>query len=172
MGEEEELFTDGWLAIARLEPYRVDWRAPDGRFVRGPPLPVPVVKLDDREKKAYLDRNAKIIADLQKLPTERQASAGREYSEFPVTIPPFESNPLVASADGRLFIRRTLSADHPETRYDVVNRRGLLEGQIALGKNERIVAVSTRSVYVVWKDEDDIERLRRHPWPAERPIAP
>ena len=28
-------------------------------------------------------------------------------------------------------------------------------------------AVSKTAVYVVWKDDDDIERLRRHPWSYE-----
>jgi hypothetical protein len=165
VGEEAALFTDGWIAIARLEPYRVDWRAPDGRIVRGAPLPVPVVKLDEREKKAYLDRNAKNIADMQKARPDLRALMERTYTEFPATIPPFRPFPLVAGGDGRLFIQRTVTADHPETRSDVVNRRGILEGQIALAKNERIVTVSAKSVYVVWKDDDDIERLRRHPWP-------
>jgi hypothetical protein len=27
--------------------------------------------------------------------------------------------------------------------------------------------VSKTAVYVVWKDDDDIERLRRHPWSYE-----
>jgi hypothetical protein len=37
--------------------------------------------------------------------------------------------------------------------------------QVAMAENERIVGFGVKSVYVAWKDADDIERLRRHPWP-------
>jgi hypothetical protein len=33
--EQALLFPDGWLAVLRKEPYRVEWRAPDGRWHRG-----------------------------------------------------------------------------------------------------------------------------------------
>jgi len=48
------LFPDGWIAIARLDPYLVEWRTPDGRTVRGTPLPSARVKVDDAEKRAYM----------------------------------------------------------------------------------------------------------------------
>ncbi|HLA89562.1 MAG TPA: hypothetical protein VJL28_03900 [Gemmatimonadaceae bacterium] len=169
-GEEAVLFTDGWLGIARLEPYRVDWRAPDGRIVRGAPLPVPVEKLDEREKKAYRDRNSG--GGTSSMPADLRQLADAVADEWPATIPPFQPGFLIAASDGRLLIRRTLTADRTTMCYDVVDRAGKLLGQIVLAKGERIVGFGARSVYVVWKDEDDIERLRRHPWPAERPIAP
>jgi hypothetical protein len=37
-GEEGLLFPDGWVAIARLDPYRVDWRRRDGAWILGRPL--------------------------------------------------------------------------------------------------------------------------------------
>jgi hypothetical protein len=50
--EVAHLFPDGWVAIARLNPYRVDWRSPDGRWIFGSPLPVSIVNVDEREKRA------------------------------------------------------------------------------------------------------------------------
>lgn len=38
-GEQAAVFTDGWIAIARLRPYRVDWIDPAGQLRRGTPLP-------------------------------------------------------------------------------------------------------------------------------------
>ena len=58
-----------------------------------------------------------------------------------------------------------VSADHPETRYDIVNRRGVLDGQLTMPSNERIVSIGATSVYVAVIDDDGIQRLRRHPWP-------
>ena len=56
-------------------------------------------------------------------------------------------------------------AARPEPRYDVIDRRGVVNGQLVLEPNERLVGFGARSVYVVERDADDIERIRRHPWP-------
>jgi len=50
------LFPDGWLAVARLNPYRVDWRSPSGAWTLGEPLPFRAIRVDDREKEAYAVR--------------------------------------------------------------------------------------------------------------------
>ena len=52
-GEEPILFPDGWVAIARIDPYRVDWRSPDGQWTHGAPLPFTTVRLDAREREAF-----------------------------------------------------------------------------------------------------------------------
>ena len=31
---------DGWLAVLRTAPYRVDWRKPSGEWIKGAPIPV------------------------------------------------------------------------------------------------------------------------------------
>ena len=64
VGDQALLFADGWVAIARLDPYRVDWRSADGRIARGSPLPFTATKVDEREKRAYLDR----LQDLAETP--------------------------------------------------------------------------------------------------------
>lgn len=165
VGEEALLFTDGWLAVTRLEPYRVDWRAPDGRWIHGAPLPVPLIKLDDREKRASVERTAR--------GSSQPARSPDTIKDWPATLPPYTAaSPLTASLDGRLLVMRQRSADHPETRYDVVNRRGILEVVITMPENERILGFGARSVYVVVTDEDGIQRVRRHPWPTGRPLTP
>ncbi len=163
VAEEFVAFVDGWLAIARLEPYRVDWRTPDGRLLQGTALPVPVARLDETEKKAYLDRTASARTAVERGDPAMRAALMPMYTDFPAAIPPFQSDALIAGGDGRVYIRRTVTATHPEPRYDVVDRRGELAGQIHLAAGERIVTVSARYVYVVWRDKDDVERLRRHP---------
>jgi hypothetical protein len=48
--EQAVMFADGWIGIARRDPYRVEWRAQDGQWLRGPAIPVPVVRVDEPEK--------------------------------------------------------------------------------------------------------------------------
>ena len=84
---------------------------------------------------------------------------------FPDSYPPTVIGGLIPLGDGRLLVRHPETADFPNARYDLIDRRGRLSSTIALAHGESIVAVTAKSAYVVWKDDDDIERLRRHPWP-------
>lgn len=166
-GEEAALFADGWFAVARLDPYRVDWIGPDGRVSRGHAIPVTPIKVSAAEKEAYFARQAAARASGPGMPTlpeamRREMEALRD--QFPEVFPPFMFG-LIAGGDGNLWLRHPVSMNFLDYRYDVVDRRGQLNGVVSLGKGERIVTVSKTAVYVAWKDEDDIERLRRHPLP-------
>src|SRR6185436_1924043 len=44
VSESASLFEDGWLALVHLDPFRVDWRRPDGTCVKGAPLPIERVR--------------------------------------------------------------------------------------------------------------------------------
>lgn len=165
-GEQAVLFRDGWVAVARLSPYRVEWRSPDGRTIRGAPLPFAPTPIDEREKRAFMERTARR--------TGRPAQPPATIAEWPDEMPPFSSISAVLGApspalhtapDGRLLILRMPTADAPDTRYDVIDRSGRLVGELILSFNEAIAGFGTGSVYVVSIDSDGIQRLRRHPWP-------
>ncbi len=90
--EQALLFADGTLAVARLEPFRVDWRAPNGTWTRGARLPVPPIRVDARERAAFMERNASVYK-----PSESAAAAGLPQQvppsarDFPANFPPFAS---------------------------------------------------------------------------------
>jgi hypothetical protein len=142
------LFFDGLVAVARIEPYRVDWRAPDGRWTLGRPLSARSIRTTDAEKEAYIKRN----------------SWSRNATDWPAELPPFE-NPvtLLASPDGRVLVKRLPTLAEPGTRYDVIDRAGNRVTQIVLPANEHILGFGAKSVYIVVTDDDGIQRLRRHP---------
>lgn len=160
--EEAALFADGWFAVARLDPYRVDWISPAGRVTRGPPLPVTRIKVTSAERDAYLTRQAASRASTSAIPEQMRRDMDQLRDQFPDVFPPF-TGPALAAGDGTLWLRRPVSMNFPNYRYDVVDRRGQLIGVVSLDTGERIVAVTATAVYVAWKDADDIERLRRHP---------
>ena len=58
VGEQYVAHPDGWIAIVRVNPFRVDWRSPEGRWTLGAPLPIPVIRMTAREKAASLARTA------------------------------------------------------------------------------------------------------------------
>ena len=156
-GEKFLLCRDGWLAVARVDPYRVDWRSPGGAWTLGSPIAVPTIPISAREKRAEMERRAREFGT--------PIASPDAVNDWPATLPPFPpSGSLLESSDGRLLVPRQPSADHPETIYDVINRRAQLDGQITLSIAERIVGFGKGSVYVVVTGDDGIERLRRHPW--------
>ena len=155
-GEEPVLFPDGWLAIARLEPYRIDWRMTNGRWIRGGPLPFVEQPVNARERDAYLARRARSTGTRPPVPAD---------DAWPKTIPPFQSRPLLSAPDGTVLILRTPTADHPGNRYDLVDRLGRLIGWVELPAAERLAGIGARNAYVIVTDDDGVQHIERHPWP-------
>jgi hypothetical protein len=145
--EKAFLALDGWIAVLRIEPYRVDWRRPDGMWVRGSPLPHPQDPLDraDRER---LGQNPRY--------------AGIDWpDEWPAAAAGFE---LLPSPDGLVLVRRPRPTREEAIRYDVVDRNGGLAVQLRLPINQRILGFGRGTVYSVARDEFDLEYVRRHRW--------
>jgi len=163
--EEAVPFADGWVAVVRLDPYRVDWRTPEGRWIKGPPLPFEAVRMNDTEQRSY-------VADIAKATGDTAADPAL-ITDWPAIVPPYQTSIrnlsfLLPAPDGRVLIPRLASASQTEARYDVVNRRGTLDGQLILPANERIVSFGLNSAYLAVTDDDGIQRLRRHAWPPIR----
>lgn len=151
MSEQPGLSRDGWVAVLRIEPYRVDWRTPDGKWIRGGAIPYAPIRMSDEEKKYFMDAHS--------------ALAGKKIL-WPETVPPVVAGALpIMTSDGKAVIIRTRSSALMESRYDVINRRGDLDGQVVLPKDARIVGFGRQSVYVSVKTDGGDERLERHPWP-------
>jgi hypothetical protein len=94
------LLPDGWIAIVWTTPYRVDWRSPDGRWIRGDPLPFERVRVDDAERCFAM---ARMFRRAMASPCEPSSLKG-----WPETIPAFlphgRTPSLFAAPDGRLII--------------------------------------------------------------------
>lgn len=155
VGEEPLLFPDGWLGVARLDPYRVDWRTPSGAWVRGGTLSPAEPRVDERERRAFVAW----VTNATGKPATPPAP-----DTWPATIPPFQPRPLVGAPDGSLLILRTPTADHPGHRYDRVDRRGQLVGWLELAGSDQLMAVAGRQAYVVTTDDDGTQHLVRYVW--------
>jgi hypothetical protein len=158
VAEQVVLFPDGWVAVARLDPYRVDWITGDGRVIRGAPLPEKRVRIDDNVKRWVLD-------DIARQTGRPPAKPENMPSDWPATIPPFLTNTLLASPDGTLWVRRAATEPAAPTRYDVLDRQGHLVRRVALGLDERVAGFGPSVVYSVAADDNGIQRLRRHAVP-------
>ena len=154
--EQAVLFPDGWIALARAEPYRVDWITPEGRRISGPPIDVPPVAVDDAVKRAFVE---------WKYPKVTPQFTNSELPPWPRVLPPFLNDAVFAAPDGRLVIRRVTYPIANGTHYDIVNRAGKVTGRMALRADERIVGFGAGSAYIVRRDGDEVEWLSRQRWP-------
>jgi hypothetical protein len=159
VGEQVVLFPDGWVAIARLDPYRVDWISNDGRQIQGPELPHARVHVDDSVKRWVLEERARQTGQ----PAARPE--GVPDDDWPATIPPFLNNAILPAPDGALWILRAATKPNAATIYDVADRRGRVVHRVTLAPNERVVGFGQGAVYSVVVDDDGIQRLRRHALP-------
>jgi hypothetical protein len=160
--EQALLFADGWLAIARLDPYRVEWIAPTGTRVASPAIRYRPIVVDSREKAAHFARvNAQA----------RPRGAAGPVAERPGTLWPDEASPfadeaLRAAPNGELLVRRRAHSTDPVSRYDVISRSGGVRATLVLPINARVVGYGNGALYVAVSDDDGLDALFRHAWPA------
>jgi hypothetical protein len=160
IGDQAIGFADGWIAVVRVEPYRVDWITPDGKLQRGAPINVLPAPLTDKEKRFYLAR----VAAMDGLPAGQPA----DITDWKPTIPPFWGSngaSLRQTAEGHLLIERAPTSALPTPTYDLVDRSGTHRGQLVLRASEAVVGFGAKSIYLVARNADGTEQLQRHPWP-------
>lgn len=150
-------FLDGWIAIARVDPYRVEWRSPEGRLTSGPDLGHPRRAPSQAEKRAAMERLAASRGAQPDDPATRD--------DWPELIPPFLPGALITTAGGQVWIRRLPDPSLQAIDYDIIDRRGQRTAVIRLPDTEQVVAVGRAWVYVVRTDDDGLQQLRRHPLP-------
>lgn len=159
------LFRDGWIAVAHPDPYRVDWRRPDGQWIHGAPLPFRPVAVTHEEKCFRLSR----------VTLYTECLLDRFPVPWPRHVPPFVmsrlrsvtpgATPLRPAPGGMLLILRTPTLEAPGNRYDLIDRSGALRGVFRLPVDQTIAGFGPSSLYVVRKDAMDLQTLSRHPWP-------
>lgn len=158
VADQAVLFPDGWIGIARVAPYRVDWVDPQGKWVLGRPIAVSARSVTEGDRRAGMSRAFR-GADSRSTPTS-------VIAEWPAQVPPFLEDALLTSPTGDLVIRLTPSPGETAARYHVIDRRGTLVGLLELSGADRLVGLGDRGAYVAAEDADGAFRLRRHPLPS------
>jgi hypothetical protein len=158
VADQAVLFPDGWIGVAHVAPYRVDWLDPLGKWVRGRPIPVSARSVTEEDRRTGMGRAFR-GADSRSTPTS-------VIADWPSQVPPFLEDALLTSPTGDLVIRLTPSPGETATRYHVIDRRGTLVGLLELSDTDRLVGLGDRGAYVAAEDADGAFRLRRHPLPS------
>ena len=152
--EQAMMFPDGWVALARQRPYRVDWISPAGTVTTGPDLgwrepAVTEVEIDFHLAQLERRLGRTMPAEMRNLP-------------FSASVPAFGAGALQHWRGGQLLVARQPWSGDRGSSYDIVDRSGKAVGRIELPAHVRIVGVSERFVYTASSNEDGIETVRRH----------
>jgi hypothetical protein len=162
--DDVAVFADGWIAIVRPDPYRVDWCSPRGTCTEGAALSKERIAMTAREKQAYLE-----AARAEHLGPKTDKV--EETFGWPSYVPPFASpsgldgSAVLAMPDGRAMVSRLPTADARMNRYDIVTRSGVVAAQLHLPLNERVIGFGAKTIYIRRVDADGDQYLRRHAWP-------
>ena len=160
--DQVAVFSDGTIAIARTNPYRVDWCFPKGPCRIGSPIAANATDYSVADKKALLELSA---AQAIWPPTTNVD----ETVNWPVVRPPFrvwarDFGAVLAAPTGELLVLRTPTATAPGMSYDVIDRTHGLIGTITIPSDERIIAFGRGAVYIATIDPDGIQRIVRRLW--------
>lgn len=158
--EQAVVFPDGWIAVVRIEPYRVEWILPDRTERLGPNRESARIPMTSAMKQFAIDsRQSQVYKGVFR---------ASDFQRWPETLPPFTDGAVLGMANGHVLVRRELVREGDEQVYDEFDRRGVLLREVAVPGGTRIVGSGERGFYVASADADDLEAIALHPWPASR----
>ncbi len=159
---------DGRIAIARAEPYRLDWVAEDGRVAAGTPVswrPVPIREGDKRE---WIEGMANGLSVRMENRNGQQSIAfsrggmrdAADPAQFtwPEAKPAFPAGAVRVTPEGEAWVERHVAAGAPR-QFDVFDARGRLVRSVTLPARVRLLGFGQGVAYGARMDEDGMEWL-------------
>ncbi len=169
---------DGWLAVVRSEPYRVDWYGPQGEQVVGPAIDYGELPVTMDDRRNYVRRFLMSSAQsgrgedggMGHVPSEGQSEKEinrlAESEEFAEAYPPFEPGRVWSSDDGRLWAQRALPADS-DPKLDVFERSGKRIATVMLPSGREVVGFGSATLYATVADDFGLLTLERYRLPTK-----
>lgn len=162
---------DGRIAVVRSGDYHVEWYTPGRPVVRGPAVPF------TRRRVTAADRFAYIKNFVENSPTSGRGqggglSAGPTMSDAELQVitdagdfaefhPPFTDRAPLLSADGSLWVQRSVPLDAPES-WELFDGAGRPTTRVTLPAGRRLLGLGAATVYAVVTDDDGLELVERY----------
>lgn len=171
--------SDGSVVVVRSSDYHVDWFAPDGTVISGPPTPFQPVPIGTAEKEEWVRAQSRAGGGLSVMVEINNGSVqlgfrrggGGEDDEpdidgyaWPDVKPPFETSRVSVDGMDRAWVRRSRPAG-AEAFYDVFDRSGARVATFSMPWDRRIVSFGEGTIYVVRNDDFDLSYLERYALP-------
>jgi hypothetical protein len=152
---------DGGLAVVRAADYHIDRYAPTGTKTSGPAVRTTPVVVDEAEKEAWrAERRGTMVtrSDGPSVPTNPREP------EWQKVKPPFVYWSSIARSNGEIWVLRSHRASAAPI-YDVFSPALVLVRRVELPLRSRLLGFGIGTAYLVVRDEDDLEHLRRYKLP-------
>jgi hypothetical protein len=167
---------DGWVAVVRAGPYRVEWIPPSGPEIVGPVIAHDPIEIPREEREliasgAAGDRGLTTVTVGVFVPGAGQSSRsdkpepmGVDELQFAKVKPAMNLRgtfrPMVDDA-GRLWVERSRPFQASGTVFDVFDRAGRLVQRVAMAEGSRLLWAGARWVYAARLDAEGFEHLQR-----------
>lgn len=164
--DEWAALSDGRVAVARIEPFRIEIVAPDGVVVQGPTLPFDPPPVTAADRQAWADEamrgqaggaGGSFQSDDGSSRPIRSAAPEFDAEDFPETKPPFPWGGFLASPDDLLWLQRTSESGADRTALDVFDANGSLLHRVLLPADREMIAVGRELIFVVRYDSMDVQ---------------
>jgi hypothetical protein len=153
------LALDAWLAVAFAAPFRVDWRRPDGTWIRGSVLDA------GNQAPTAADKRLAILARWGGVPAAATIRLSI-FDDWPSSTPAFLEGALLVTADGCLVVRRFKSAAPGVASHDVIDRRAQRVAILEIPSTHRLVGFGRRGAYATTENADGLISVSRFELPA------
>ena len=164
---------DGRIAVVYPDPYHVVLFAPNRSSTEGPTLPHDPIRVTEEHKQVHRAEAERPRPTMQARINDPQSAAitmirwpFREPSEWPEFLPPFLVDAVIQfDPDGNLWVQRTTPSP-TDARYDIIGRDGKLHHVVQLPAGTRLLGFGPGTLYVVRRDDVDLEYLDRYARPT------
>ena len=166
---------NGRLAVARANPYSLEWIDSDGSRVRGDQVEFRPVRVRQADKEEYVEALASggLRVTMQNVNGVRSMGFSRggggggggasdtDGYEWPDTKPAFAGSGVWVTPDGEAWVQRSVPAGDP-IPFDVFGPDGQLHERVILPAGRRVLGFGGGFVYVAASDEFDLQWLERY----------
>ncbi|UCC49648.1 MAG: hypothetical protein JSV41_05665 [Gemmatimonadota bacterium] len=163
---------DGRVAVARADPYHVEWIHTDGTVVRSGPIDFEPVRIRRADKLEWIENlGSGVRIGIMVENGRRRVSMGRGGSpseepdidsfDWPETKPAFANDGVWVTPQGDMWVQRHVSAGEA-MEFDVFGANAALKGKVVMPAGREVVGFGRGTVYAVRTDELGLQWLERY----------
>jgi hypothetical protein len=158
---------DGWVAVVRAAPYRVEWFPPSGPPIVGTAIAHQPLPVTERDKQAVRREFAAMMASAAPSATVngKQVRPPSVEPEFAATKPAATGRVILIDEREQLWVERNQGAGATTALFDVIDRTGAVVDRVALPASSRVVGFDRNAIYATRTDENDVVHLQRFAFP-------
>jgi hypothetical protein len=169
---------NGRIGVVVARDYHLRWIERGKTVVDLPPIPFTPLAITERERDGFRAERAAQgpaggisvssgVADTSRMSPARRAMLDYYPDKlFPDRMPPFVENGARLSPRGDIWVQRSRAVGDPVPRFDVLGVDGKVRAIVHLPPSTQLVALDRNGIYLIRIDDDGLQTVERHAWPA------